>query len=91
MRTEENLCVAVSLGCLCWDHMTMLTCRDDVFVSWPRELLKGLTHLNLALAVGVDLGGVEEVDLSISVSERSHLNHTKLSLHHGSRQSRGSP
>ena len=33
-------------------------CRQDVFVSWPRQLLQSLSHLNLALSVGVDLGCV---------------------------------
>ena len=36
--------------------------RDHVLVTRPCELLERLTHLNLALAVGVRLGSVEEVD-----------------------------
>jgi len=35
---------------------------QNVLVTGPVELLEGIAHLNLALTVGVDLGGVEEVD-----------------------------
>lgn len=37
-------------------------CGENVLVSGPVELLQGLSHLNLAGTVGVDLGGVKGVD-----------------------------
>jgi len=37
-------------------------CAQDVLVAGPVELLEGSAHLDLASTVGVDLGGVEEVD-----------------------------
>jgi hypothetical protein len=37
-------------------------CRQDVFVTWPGQLLEGLAHLELAFSGRVDLGRVEEVD-----------------------------
>lgn len=34
---------------------------EDVFISWPSKLFQGLSHFKFALAIGVDLGGVEGV------------------------------
>ena len=39
--------------------------REHILVSRPRQLLQCLAHLDLALAVRVDLSGVEEVDAII--------------------------
>jgi hypothetical protein len=39
--------------------------RQNVFVSRIFKLLKCLSHLDLALACGVDLSGIEEVDAVI--------------------------
>lgn len=36
--------------------------NEDVFVSWPRQLLKRSPHLDLTLAIGIDFGGIEGVD-----------------------------
>ena len=51
---------------------------QDVLVTRPVELLEGIAHLNLALAVGVDLGSVEEVDAMVPGSLQALLDNVAV-------------
>ena len=46
-------------------HTKEYLCAQDVLIAWPGKLLESLAHLDFALAIGVDLGSVEEVDARI--------------------------
>lgn len=50
------------------------------------ELLEGIAHLNLALACGVDLSGIEEVDAMVPCGFHALLDNVSLLLQN--RQSR---
>jgi hypothetical protein len=51
---------------------------EHVLITRPVELLERLTHLDLALAVGVDLGGVEEVDTVVPGSLHALLDNVAV-------------
>jgi hypothetical protein len=51
---------------------------EHVFVTGPVELLKRLAHLDLTLAIGVDLGGVEEVDTVVPGSLQALLDNVAV-------------
>lgn len=59
-------------------HTEEYLCAQNVLIAWPGELLESLAHLDLALAIGVDLSSVEEVDARIlarivSITARVHV------------------
>lgn len=53
-------------------------CAQDVLVAGPVELLEGSAHLDLASTVGVDLGGVEEVDSMVPGSLHALLDNVAV-------------
>ena len=51
---------------------------QDVLVAGPVELLEGVAHLDLTGTVGVDLGGVEEVDSVVPCSLHALLDNVAV-------------